>query len=122
MQSMNGRPPRCRSSAKPLTPLVSEYYPRGDTAFHSTTLSATIIHETNSCFDLDNPAKSFHIGGPSTQVQVPKGCTIAGYAEKGCKGALNLQIQDKSSTSRCYNAGTFMGNTPPVKRVVLKCE
>ena len=100
----------------------TQYYPRGDATCNSSSLSATIVHEEGRCFNLDHPAKSFHIGGPGTEVQVPKGCTIKGYADKGCKGALNLEIVGKSSGKKCYTTGAFMGNMPPAKSIVLDCE
>lgn len=73
-----------------------EYYK--DHSCSSSSLSATKLSSPelgcSSCVNLNSPGKSFHIGAPASEKQVPDGCEIIGYANKGCKGSINVQVSD----------------------------
>jgi hypothetical protein len=108
-------------AATAIKPIEFEYYPKAVTDCDASSLSAVMIQEKDKCYNLGHPAKSFHIGGPTTQRQVPKGCKITGYASKACEGSINLQITGKSKATECYIVGVNMGNRPPIKSVRLTC-
>jgi hypothetical protein len=110
------------SAADPTVYL--EYYK--DHACASSTLSATKLSSPSlgcsACVNLSSPAKSFHIGAPVSEKQVPADCEIIGYASKGCKGSINVQIQGPSKESKCYITGVNMGNVAVVESVRLLCS
>ena len=97
-----------------------EYYK--DYKCASSSLSAVTLSASTSacsaCKNLDSPAKSFHVGAPASEKQVPDGCEIIGYSDKGCKGAINVQIQGPSDEGTCYHTGK---PTAPVESVRLLC-
>lgn len=80
-------------------------------------LSAVSVREGGGCVDLDSPAKSFHVGVPFNTAQVPEGKTVKGYAEKGCRGSLDVQIAGPSSGDICYTTGLSMGYISKVNSV-----
>ena len=101
-----------------------EYY--SDHACASTTLSATKLSSPDlgcsACVNLTSPGKSFHIGAPASEKQVPANCEIIGYASKGCKGSINVQIQGPSKQGKCYITGVSQGTVSSVESVRLLCS
>lgn len=108
--------------AKAADPSVNlEYYK--DIACSSTSLSAVTLSTSSgscsACQNLQYAGKSFHIGSPATEKQVPQGCEIIGYTEKGCTGAINLQIHGPSKEGTCYAA--TKGDKVSVESMRLLC-
>ena len=52
---------------------------------------------------------------------MPKNCEIIGYADKGCKSSINLQIQGPSKQATCYITGSNMGTIASVESVRFLC-
>lgn len=96
-----------------------EYY-KPD-ACNSDSLSAVIISKKQHCYDLNTPAKSFHISGPSSSEQIHAGCTLYGYADAGCRGSINVEISGPSNADTCYTVGSNMGARNPARSVILRC-
>ncbi|KAH9909481.1 hypothetical protein F4778DRAFT_711643 [Xylariomycetidae sp. FL2044] len=109
-------------AAAAAVPIEFEYYPSGDLACSSGSLSALFITAEDHCYDLGNAAESFHIGGPSTQDQVPEGCVITGYAGPGCGGSVGLEVRGPSDAGSCYITGVFMGDRAAVGSVRYTCS
>lgn len=84
-------------------------------------LSAVMITQQHHCYNLNTPAKSFHIGGPTSEKQIPSGCTVYGYADRECRGHVNAQIPGPSHGDQCYETGIHMGTVCPVRSVIYKC-
>jgi hypothetical protein len=101
-----------------------EYYK--DHACASSTLSATKLSSRDlgcsACVNLSSAGKSFHIGAPASEKQVPANCEIIGYASKGCKGSINVQIQGPSKEAKCYITGSSQGTIASVESVRLLCS
>lgn len=101
-----------------------EYYK--DHGCNSGTLSATKLSSPDlgcsACVNLDSAAKSFHIGAPASEKQLPANCDIIGYASKGCKGSINVQIQGPSKEAKCYITGSSQGTIASVESVRLLCS
>ena len=89
-----------------------EYYK--DTGCSSTSLSAVSLSTPSSgcsaCTNLPDAGVSFHIGSPASEKQIPQGCEVVGYAQKGCKGQINLQIQGPSNAGTCYASDRNSGD------------
>ncbi|CAJ2512994.1 Uu.00g011130.m01.CDS01 [Anthostomella pinea] len=98
-----------------------EFYPSGDLTCSSGSLSALTISTEGQCYNIGNPAESFHIGGPSTQDQVPEGCMITGSAGQDCTGSVDLEVWGPSDGSLCYIGGVNMGNGAPVRSLLYTC-
>ena len=104
--------------------LYLEYYP--DHACATTSVSATRLLSPSlgcsACVNLASAAKSFHVGAPVSEKQVPANCEIIGYADKGCRGSINVQIQGPSKEDKCYATGVNMGVVASVESVRLLCS
>lgn len=104
------------------TPIELGYYASGVDDCSASTLFATTISTDKTCYDLTSSAESFHVGGPTTETQVGAGCTLKGYADKGCQGGLNLERVGPSESLACYVVGTNMGERYPVESVIIECS
>ncbi|KAK5168114.1 uncharacterized protein LTR77_006682 [Saxophila tyrrhenica] len=71
--------------------------------------AGTDVGSCGKCVDLSFPGKSFHIGSPASEAQVPEDCEIIGYAKANCKGAINLRVEGPSKGKKCYKSGDFQG-------------
>lgn len=110
------------SAADPTVYL--EYYKDhncADSSLSATKLSSPTLG-CSACANLDYAAKSFHIGAPASEAQVPANCDIIGYADKGCRGGINVQIQGPSKQAQCYITGADMGTIAAVESVRLLCS
>ena len=106
------------------TSVYLEYY--NDHACAASSLSATKLSSPSlgcsACVNLPSSARSFHIGAPASETQIPADCEIVGYASQGCKGSINVQIQGPSKEGKCYITGVNMGDVAAVESVRLLCS